>query len=146
MKTIFNIHEFKPINNKTFSYDCIIETIDYVINDTKLFERFTKDFFFYKDMCKRFISYRICNPSVETMVASSIYNENFNRKHSHDNSNDFVENLKSIISLLVLMRDGCFGKPFCVVPRHFILCPSKSFKISFKQGSFKYLRLFKTSP
>lgn len=98
MKTIFNIHEFKPINNKTFIYDCIIETIDYVINDTKLFERFTKDFFFYKDMCKRFISYRICNPSVETMVANSIYNENFNRKQSHDNSNDFVENLKSIIS------------------------------------------------
>lgn len=98
MKTIFNIHEFKPISDKTFSYDFIIETIDYVINDTKLFERFTKDFFFYKDMCKRFISYRICNPSVETMVADSIYNENFNRKQSHDNSNDFVENLKSIIS------------------------------------------------
>lgn len=98
MKTIFNIHEFKPISNKTFSYDFIIETIDYVINDTKLFERFTKDFFFYKNMCKRFISYRICNPSVETMVADSIHNENFNRKQSHDNSNDFVENLKSIIS------------------------------------------------
>lgn len=98
MKTIFNIHEFKPISDKTFSYDFIIETIDYVINDTKLFERFTKDFFFYKNMCKRFISYRICNPSVETMVADSIYNENFNRKQSHDNSNDFVENLKSIIS------------------------------------------------
>ena len=98
MKTIFNIYEFKPISNKPFSYDFIIETIDYVINDTKLFEKFTKDFFFYKDMCKRFISYRICNPSVETMVADSIYNENFNRKQSHDNSNDFVENLKSIIS------------------------------------------------
>lgn len=98
MKTIFNIHEFKPISNKTFNYDFIIETIDYVINDTKLFKRFTKDFFFYKNMCKRFISYRICNPSVETMVADSIYNENFNRKQSHDNSNDFVENLKSIIS------------------------------------------------
>lgn len=98
MKTIFNIHEFKPISNKPFSYDFIIKTIDYVINDTKLFERFTKDFFFYKDMCKQFISYRICNPSVETMVANSIYNENFVRKSSHDNSNDFVENLKSIIS------------------------------------------------
>ena len=98
MKTIFNIHEFKPISNKMFSYDCIIETIDYVINDTKLFERFTKDFFFYKKTCKWFISYRICSPSVETMVADSIYNENFNRKQSHDNSNDFVENLKSIIS------------------------------------------------
>ena len=98
MKAIFNIHEFKPINNKTLSYNFIIETINYVINDTKLFERFTKDFFFYKNMCKRFISYRICNPSVETMVADSIYNENFNRKQSHDNSNDFVENLKSIIS------------------------------------------------
>lgn len=98
MKAIFNIHEFKPINNKTLSYNFIIETIDYVINDTKLFERFTKNFFFYKNMCKRFISYRICNPSVETMVANSIYNENFNRKSSHDNSNDFVENLKSIIS------------------------------------------------
>lgn len=97
MKTTFNIHKFKPMCDKTLSYDFIIKTIDYVINDTKLFERFTKDFFFYKDMCKKFIIYRVCNPSVETMVANSVFNEDFNRKQNPDTSDNFIENLKQII-------------------------------------------------
>ena len=96
MKTLFNIHEFKPMCNKTFSEDFIIKTINYVINDTKLFEKITKDFFFYKDMCKRFIIYRICSPSVETMVAESIYNESFNRKQRKD-TDSFIDDLKPII-------------------------------------------------
>ena len=96
MKTLFNIHEFKPMCNKTFSEDFIIKTINYVINDTKLFEKITKDFFFYKDMCKRFIIYRVCSPSVETMAAESIYNESFNRKQCKDD-NSFIDDLKPII-------------------------------------------------
>ena len=96
MKTLFNIHEFKPMCNKTFSEDFIIKTINYVINDTKLFEKITKDFFFYKDMCKRFIIYRVCSSSVETMAAESIYNESFNRKQCKDD-NSFIDDLKPII-------------------------------------------------
>ena len=96
MKTLFNIHEFKPMCNKTFSEDFIIKTINYVINDTKLFEKITKDFFFYKDMCKRFIIYRVCSPSVETMAAESIYKESFNRKQCKDD-NSFIDDLKPII-------------------------------------------------
>lgn len=99
MKTLFKIHEFKPNCNKMFSDDFIIKTINYVINDTKLFEKFTRDFFIYKSACKEYVIYRFCLPSVENMVAESIYNENFNRKQSNkDVSDDFIEKLKPIIT------------------------------------------------
>ena len=96
MKMLFNIHEFKPVCNKMFSDDFIIKTINYVINDTKLFEKITRDFFLYKDMCKQYVIYRFCTPSVETMVAESIYNESLNRKQCKY-ADAFINDLKSII-------------------------------------------------
>ena len=96
MKMLFNIHEFKPVCNKMFSDDFIIKTINYVINDTKLFEKITKDFFLYKDMCKQYVIYRLCTPSVETMVAESIYNESLNRKQCKY-VDVFINDLKPII-------------------------------------------------
>ena len=73
----------------------IIKTINYVINDTKLFEKITRDFFLYKDMCKQYVIYRLCTPSVETMVAESIYNESLNRKQCKY-TDAFINDLKPI--------------------------------------------------
>lgn len=96
MKMLFKIHEFKPVYNKMFSDDFIIKTINYVINDTKFFKKISRDFFIYKNACKQYVIYRVCTPSVETIVEESIYNENFNRKQRKD-ADDFINDLKSII-------------------------------------------------